>query len=69
MSIEINDISECSACGALYVDRERHSNWHARQPGERLTIEGHLTTCPYGQWIEQTPVSDYLGPCDCGVIP
>ena len=66
MNIEIDGITECGACGSLYVDRDRHSDWHARQPGDRF-ITGHLTSCPYGQWIEQTPVGDYLGPCDCGV--
>ena len=68
MSIEIDEVSECGACGALYVNSERHSDWHARQPGELFEISRHLRTCPYGRWIEQSPVGEYLGPCDCGVI-
>lgn len=60
-------VEDCPACGAMYADARKHAHWHAQQPGERFDVSRHLTTCPYGQWIEQTPVGEFLGPCNCGV--
>lgn len=68
MSVELEQIRECPVCASLYVDAGAHANWHAQQPGERFDVSRHLTTCPYGQWLEDAPVGEFLGPCDCGVI-
>ena len=63
------DTQQCDICGTIYADASKHSQWHASQPGERFDVSRHLTTCPYGRWLEDTPVGDFLGPCDCGVTP